>query len=53
MLCSAGSVTLVDRLLGITAPIASTLVKICVDLVLFIASYTIQKTWVFAQKKDQ
>ena len=53
MLCSAGSVTLIDRALGITAPGLSTLVKIIVDLVLFIASYTIQKTWVFSKKKEQ
>ena len=52
MLCSAASVTLIDRLLGISAPTLSTLVKIVVDAVLFLASYTIQKRWVFLQKKE-
>ena len=53
MLCSAGLVTLLDRLFGVTAPTVSTLIKICVDLVLFLASYTIQKKWVFAGKKEK
>ena len=47
MLCSAASVTLIDWLLGISAPTLSTLVKIVVDALLFLASYTIQKKWVF------
>lgn len=47
MLCSAGGVTLTNRLLGVTAPGLSTLVKIAVDTVLFLASYLIQKKWVF------
>ena len=53
MLCSAASVTLIDRLLGISAPTLSTLVKIVVDAVLFIASYTIQKKWVFKGKQAE
>ena len=51
MLCSAGLVTLLDNLLGVTAPTLSTVIKICVDAVLFLASYTIQKKWVFAKKR--
>ena len=53
MLCSAGLVTLLDRSLGVTAPGLSTAVKICVDTVLFLASYLIQKTWVFKKKTDE
>ena len=52
MLCSAGLVTLLDRSLGVTAPGLSTAVKICVDTLLFLASYLIQKTWVFKKKKE-
>ena len=50
MLCSAGLVTLLDRVLGVTAPTLSTAIKICVDAVLFLASYTIQKKWVFSKE---
>ena len=49
MLCSAGLVTLLDRVFGVTAPTLSTAIKICVDAVLFLASYTIQKKWVFSK----
>ena len=52
MLCSAGLVTLIDRLLGVTAPGLSTIIKICVDALLFVVSYTVQKKWVFAKKKE-
>ena len=44
-------VTLLDRLFGVSAPIARTAVKIVVDTLLFVASYLIQKTWVFPEKK--
>ena len=47
MLVSAGLLTLADNLLGVTEPTLSTLVKIVIDALLFIASYFIQKTWVF------
>ena len=47
MLASAALVTLSNRLLGVTAPGLSTLVKIAVDTILFFASYLIQKQWVF------
>ena len=53
MLCSAGLVTLLDRLFGVTAPTLSTLIKICVDGLLFIASYLIQKKWVFRRKEPK
>lgn len=53
LLCSAGLLTLVDRLLGVTAPHLSTLVKIMVDTVLFVISYLIQKKWVFAKKNEE
>ena len=53
MLCSAGLVTLLDRLLGVSAPALSTAIKICVDALLFLASYTIQKKWVFSRDNEQ
>ena len=52
MLASAGFVTLSNRLLGVTAPGLSTLVKIAVDTVLFLASYLIQKKWVFKKSEE-
>lgn len=51
MLASAGLVSLLDSSLGVTAPGLSTAVKIGVDTVLFLASYLIQKKWVFAKKQ--
>ena len=53
MLCSAGLVTLLDTVLGVSAPALSTAIKICVDALLFLASYTIQKKWVFSQDKEK
>lgn len=52
MLASAGFVTLLDRSLGVTAPGLSTVIKVCVDTVLFLASYLIQKKWVFKKKEE-
>ena len=52
MLGSAGLVTLVNRLLGVTAPGPSTAVKLVVDTVLFLASYLIQKKWVFRKNEE-
>ena len=52
MLASAGFVTLLDRSLGVTAPGLSTAIKIGVDTVLFLASYLIQKKWVFKEKEE-
>lgn len=51
MLCSAGLVTLLDHVFGVSAPALSTGIKICVDAALFLASYTIQKKWVFDDKR--
>ena len=53
MLASAGVVTLLDRTLGVTAPGLRTAVKIGVDTVLFIASYLIQKLWVFKNRNSE
>lgn len=53
MLCSAGIVTVLDRVFGVTAPVLSTAIKICVDAVLFLASYAIQKKWVFSQNTEK
>jgi hypothetical protein len=51
MLVSAGLVTLLNRLVGNTMPFVATLIKMLVDTVLFFISYTIQREWVFANKK--
>lgn len=51
MLVSAGLVTLINHLLGNSAPIIATLIKLVVDTALFFISYTIQREWVFASKK--
>ena len=51
MLASGGMVTLLDRLFGVSAPILRTAVKIVVDTLLFVASYLVQKIWVFPEKK--
>lgn len=51
MLVSAGLVTLINGLLGNTAPFIATLIKLAVDILLFFISYTIQREWVFAEKK--
>lgn len=51
MLVSAGLVTLLNHLLGNSAPFIATLIKLVVDSVLFFISYTIQREWVFASKK--
>ncbi len=53
MLCSAGLVTLLDHVLGVTAPTLSTAIKIVVDAILFLASYTIQKNWVFSRNEGE
>lgn len=51
MLASGGMVTLLDKVLGVSAPLLRTAVKMAVDTLLFIASYLIQKSWVFSEKK--
>ena len=52
MLASAGFVSLLDGTLGVTAPGLRTFVKICVDTALFLASYLIQKKWVFRKSGE-
>lgn len=47
MLVSAGLLTLLNRLLGNSVPILTTLLKACVDTVLFFISFGIQREWVF------
>ncbi len=44
--------TLFVRLLGIESAGWSTAVKVAVDTILFVASFFIQKFWVFSQKKE-
>ena len=51
MLVSAGLVTLLNRLLANSVPIIATLIKFCVDTLLFFISYQIQREWVFSQKE--
>ena len=50
MLVSAGLVTLINRLLGNSAPFIATLIKFAVDTCLFFLSYVIQREWVFKEK---
>lgn len=53
MLASAGLVTLINRLFDNSATLATTAIKVLVDLFLFVVSFFIQRKWVFAQKKDK
>ena len=48
---SAAFTKLLAMLFGASVPILQTLIKILVDTALFFASYTVQKKWVFADKK--
>ena len=41
------------HVLGVSAPTLSTAIKVCVDVLLYLASFTIQKKWVFSQKHDK
>ncbi len=50
MLLSAGLVRLLTILFGNSAIVITTLLKVVVDTVLFFASFTIQKRWVFRKK---
>ena len=50
---STGLLTLFVRLLHIESAGGSTAVKVAVDTVLFVASFFIQKIWVFSQKTDK
>ena len=51
MLISAALVTLINGLFANTLPIVATVIKFCVDTVLFFISYSIQREWVFAADK--
>ncbi|MEA4965984.1 MAG: bifunctional glycosyltransferase family 2/GtrA family protein [Oscillospiraceae bacterium] len=50
MLVSAGCVWLLSHLLTSGAPWRVTLLKICVDIMLFLISFRIQRDWVFRQE---
>lgn len=52
MLLSAGLVYLFSALLGANSE-SDTLIKLCVDTVLFFISYRIQQNWVFAHKPKE
>ncbi len=47
---SACCVYVMEHLLGITAPVLSTLIKVIVDTILFFFSFRIQHCWVFRDK---
>ena len=51
MAISIGAVCLLDYSIGNSLPIITTLIKIAVDLVLFICSFRIQREWVFSKKQ--
>ncbi len=53
MIISIGAVELLDRSIGNSVPIITTLIKMAVDLVLFICSFRIQREWVFSSKKKK
>lgn len=42
---------LFQNLVGVKAPFAAAAVKVCVDMALFVASYFVQKVWVFRSKE--
>lgn len=48
---SAAAVYFCEKLLGVTLPVLSTLLKIAVDTVLFFISFRIQHKWVFSNKE--
>ncbi|MBR5452468.1 MAG: bifunctional glycosyltransferase family 2/GtrA family protein [Clostridia bacterium] len=50
---SAMLVFITERLLGVTAPILSTIIKMIVDTVLLLFSFRIQQRWVFSGKEDK
>lgn len=53
MLISAFSVTLITKILKITMPSLTTLVKAVVDIILFMCSFRLQREWVFCEKKNR
>ncbi|MCR5664868.1 MAG: GtrA family protein [Oscillospiraceae bacterium] len=50
LIASTAIGTLIDEKLGVSAPELQTMVKVIVDTVLYLASYLLQKKWVFAKK---
>lgn len=52
MFVSAFSVTILTKLLGISpsATFLTTLIKVCVDTIIFLVNYRVQRVWVFADK---
>ena len=42
-----------EKLLGVTAPIISTLIKIVIDLLLMVISFRVQQKWVFSSKENK
>ena len=53
MLASAGLVTLGNRLFDNTQTLTTTLIKAVVDSCLFVASFLIQRRWVFRQHRKE
>ncbi len=51
MLVSAGIVALLSRLASSGASMLTTVIKLCVDIVLFFLSFRIQQRWVFKGRK--
>jgi len=47
MAISAGGVTVIAALLGLEASMLSTIIKVLIDLILFMISFPIQRKWVF------
>jgi len=53
MVISIGGVELFEYFIGNGIPIITTLVKIAVDVIMFICSFRIQRAWVFAKRKNK
>ena len=51
MLISAGLVAVLSRWAGTGASVLTTLIKFCVDILLFFVSFRIQQNWVFKGKR--
>lgn len=50
---SSLSVTGITRLFGIDMPSLTTLIKVAVDIILFVCSFRFQREWVFSKKKKR
>ena len=55
MFVSAFGVTTLVRVFNLPADatIITTLLKICVDTIIFLVNYRVQRSWVFANKKNK